>query len=93
MIRWEPAVAFFKPAPQRCDERFGFQLPDSAALISLLAADLGFDLIEFGDPLQASVAIGAGGDLAISNHCRLQCAQQNASITGPPSRFGSASLA
>jgi hypothetical protein len=27
-------------------------LPDSAARISFLAADLGLDLIEFGDPLQ-----------------------------------------
>jgi hypothetical protein len=42
----------------------GFLLPDSATRVSFLAADLGFDLVEFGDPLQGkrsfcTVPIGA----------------------------------
>jgi hypothetical protein len=48
---------FLDPGPQRRDERLGFLLPHSPALIGTLAADLGFDPVEFGDPLQ-----GLGSD-------------------------------
>src|SRR5438309_11525005 len=46
-----------EPGLQRFGERLGLLLSHRPALVGALAADLGFDLVEFGDPLQ-----GLGGD-------------------------------
>ena len=48
---------FLEPGLQRLDQRLGLLLPRRPAFVGALAADLGFDLVEFGNPLQ-----GLGGD-------------------------------
>ena len=53
----KPGQSFLQPGFQRLDERPGFLLSDSLALIGASAADLGFDLVKFRDPPQ-----GLGGD-------------------------------
>src|SRR5437762_13464038 len=57
----EPAATcarvFSSQGLQRCDERLGFLLSHRTALLGAVAADLGFDLVEFGDSLQ-----GLGSD-------------------------------
>ena len=53
----EPCQGRLEPAPQRRDQRLGFFLPRRPTFVGALAADLGFNLVEFGDPFQ-----GLGGD-------------------------------
>jgi hypothetical protein len=47
----EPCQGRFEPGLQRRDQRLGFLLPRRLTLLGALAADLGFDLVEFSDPL------------------------------------------
>ena len=72
----ELGQSFFEPGFQRFDQRLGFLLSDSPALIGASAADFGFDPVEFGDPPQ-----GLGGDRCRRGFCeieelRRQCDQQ-----------------
>jgi len=59
--------SFFEPDFQGFDERPGFLLPDSLALIGAPAADLGFDLVELRDPPQ-----GLGGDWCRCCFCQVE---------------------
>src|SRR5207237_1176228 len=48
----EPCQARLEPGFQRRDQRLGFLLARRPALLGALAADLGFDLVDFGNPLE-----------------------------------------
>ena len=50
MSRWQAGSGFLEPGLQRCHERLGLFLSHDLALVGALAAYLGFDLVEFGNP-------------------------------------------
>jgi hypothetical protein len=56
------------PGLQRYDEGLYLFLSHYPALVGGLAADLGFDLVKFGNIRQSASAAGVAGDVSTTNH-------------------------